>query len=302
MKKEFFTREAKLGLVAVATIVVLYFGIKFLKGINVFSPTQYYYGVFDDVNGLIESAPVYIQGYKVGMVDEISYDFAASTPFTIRISVNKDLQFPLGTKMELADDGLLGDKMIRIIFPEDRTGQLHVSKDTLETETAKSMFADAAAMIPTLHATLEHVDSLVCVAQTLVSGKELQNTLASVEKTATNLATSSSELKHLMNQNIPQLLTDVQLAVNDLKHVGDNLKQIDFQATFGKVDGTLNDLQTLTSKLNDTNGTLGLLMNDKELYLNLSNTLSSADKLLIDLQKNPKRYVHFSLFGNKNKE
>ena len=299
MKKIFFTHEVRLGIVAVITIAVLYFGLNFLKGINIFSPTQYYYGVYDNVDGLIESAPVYIQGYKVGQGDEILYDFSASPAFRVRISVNKDLQFPIGTRMELADDGLLGDKMIRIVFPEDRTARLHVSKDTLDSKVAEGMFADAAAMLPALHTTLDHVDSLVCAAQMILSGQELQNTMASVERTTANLAASSGELRNLMKQDVPQLLADVQLAVNDLKFVGANLKQVDFQTTFGKVNGTLDNLQTLTSKLNDTDGTLGLLMNDKELYLNLSNTLSSADKLLIDLQSHPKRYVHFSLFGGK---
>ncbi len=302
MKNVFLTREIKLGIVAVATIAVLYFGLNFLKGINVLSPTRHYYGVFDNVDGLIESAPVYLQGYKVGIVDEIAYDFSTSKPFTVRLSVNKDLQFPHGTKLVLADDGLLGGKMIRIAFPANHTAQYHAHKDTLPSEIAGGLFADAAAMLPTLHGTLAHIDSLVCTMQALVSGQELQNTLASVEQTTAHLAASSNELKRMMKNDVPQLLANVQLAVNDLKHIGEALKQVDFQTTFGKIDGTLDNLQTMTAKLNETNGTLGLLMNDKELYLNLSNTLLSADKLLIDLQNHPKRYVHFSLFGRKNND
>lgn len=302
MKKKIFTREVKLGLVAILAIFVLYFGLNFLKGINIFTPTSYYYGTYDNIGGLVESAPVYIKGYKVGQVEEIKYDFLSSPAFIIRIGINKDLRLPKGTQMLLIDDGLLGGKIIHLVYPDTHNEQFYAASDTLVSTLAGGLLDDLGSLMPKLSGTIEHLDSLLYNVNNVVKGDEIQHTLASLDKTTSELALSSTQLKFLLKNDVPDMLDKVQVLVTDFGAVGQNLKQIDFASTVNTLDSTLNNLQLLTSKLNSNESSLGLLMNDKQLYVNLSNTASSADKLLVDLQQHPKRYVHFSLFGKNKSE
>jgi len=127
----------------------------------------------------------------------------------------------------------------------------------------------------------------------------LHNGLSSFEDITANLASSSVQLKQILNKDVPKILDNVNVLTSDLKQVTGNLKKIDFEATFDSINHTISNLSLLTDNLNSKEGSLGLLMNDKALYINLSNTAASANELLVDLKKSPKNYVHFSLFGRK---
>jgi phospholipid/cholesterol/gamma-HCH transport system substrate-binding protein len=135
----------------------------------------------------------------------------------------------------------------------------------------------------------------------LVENKNLNKSIESIQQTTANLAVSSSQLKRMMNSDVPRILGDVSVITSDFKQVSGNLKKIDYVGTFASINHTISNLSLITDKINNSEGTLGMLVNNKDLYINLSNTAASSDKLLIDLQKNPKRYVHFSLFGSKTK-
>ncbi len=116
MKRNFFTREVKVGIMAVVAIFVLYFGLNFLKGIDIFTPIDYYYTTYENIGGLVPSSPVYVKGYKVGQVEEIKYDFTKDVAFVVKISVSNDISVPKGAKIELFDDGLMGGKAIQLIY------------------------------------------------------------------------------------------------------------------------------------------------------------------------------------------
>jgi len=288
MKKIKITREVRVGLMTVAAIFILYFGLNFLKGIDVFSPINYYYGVYENIDGLVPSSPVYIKGYKVGQVEEVHYDFTKSTPFVVKISVSKDIALPEGTSIELFDDGLMGGKAIQLIYaPMADAKVLHESGDTLQTQVGNGLMDQLAGdLMPKIESIATQADSLLRSVRLLVDGGSVQNSLSSIEKTTADLAVSSSALKKMMQKDMPEIIEDVNALTGD---------------TFNNVDLTIKDLNHITGQIKNSEGTLGLLVNDKSLYLNLANTASSADKLLIDLQKSPKRYVHFSLFGSKEK-
>ena len=125
--------------------------------------------------------------------------------------------------------------------------------------------------------------------------------IASIEHTTSDLAVSSSQLKKMMSNDVPRILNNVNDVTSDFKQISGNLKKVDYAATFASINHTLSNLSLITDKINNSEGTIGMLLSNKDLYINLSNTAASTDKLLIDLQKNPKRYVHFSLFGSKTK-
>lgn len=302
MKKNIFTREVRVGVMAIVAIFVLYFGLNFLKGVDVFSPINYYYATYENVGGLVPSSPVYIKGFKVGQVEEVKYDFAKATSFVVRISVTNDIKVPKGAKIELFDNGLMGGKAIQLVFePSHATQVAYSSGDTIPSQLGGGLLDQLTAEImPKIESVSEQADSLLRAVRVVVEGQALQNSLSSIERTTADLAITSSQLKRIINKDVPGILSDVNVVTTDLKSVTGNLKKIDFAATFASIDHTIANLNLMTDKINKGEGSLGMLLNDKALYINLNNTAASADKLLIDLKQSPKRYVHFSLFGSKN--
>ena len=303
MKKNYFTREVKVGIMTIVAIFVLYFGLNFLKGISIFTPVSYYYGSYENLGGLVPSTPVYVKGYKVGQVEKISYDFSKKESFVIKISVSKDIKLPKGTKMELYDDGIMGGKAVQLVYSPITSSQaMHEPGDTIESKVGLGLMAQLSGdLIPKIESISLQADSLIRSVRVLVENKDLTKSLSSIEHTTADLAVSSSQLKKMMNNEVPRILSDVNGVTSDFKQISGNLKKIDYAATFASVNHTISNLSLITDKINNSEGTLGLLLNNKDLYINLSNTAASSDKLLIDLQKNPKRYVHFSLFGSKTK-
>jgi phospholipid/cholesterol/gamma-HCH transport system substrate-binding protein len=301
MNKSFFTREVKVGIVAVIAIAVLYFGLNFLKGIDIFSSVNYYYGKYENVGGLLPSSPVYVKGLKVGQVEAIDFDFSKQEAFVVKISVSKDIHIPKGARIELYDDGLMGGKAIQLIYaPIIASQEMYASGDTLDSQVGMGLMTQLTGeLLPKIESVTLQTDSLIRAVRSLVESKELKNSLNAIERTSADLASSSAQIKLMMNNDLPHILKDVNGITSDFRQISGKLKMIDYAKTFASVDYTLKNLNLITDKINSTEGTIGLLLNDKELYMNLTSTVASSDKLLIDLQKNPKRYVHFSLFGKK---
>jgi phospholipid/cholesterol/gamma-HCH transport system substrate-binding protein len=295
MKKKFFTREIKVGLMAISAIFVLYFGLNFLKGIDIFSSVGDYYAVYENIGGLVPSSPVYIKGFKVGQVEEVKYDFSKQKSFVIKISVSNDIQLPKGTKVELYDDGLMGGKAIQLVYaPITASQPFYSSGDTIDSQVAIGLMGQLTAeLLPKIESISTQTDSLIRSVRVLVDNKDLTKSLSSIEKTTADLAISSSQLKKMMNNDVPHILSDVNVLTSDFKQISGNLKKIDFASTFASINHTIDNLNLISNKMNSSEGTIGLLLNNKDMYVNLANSASSADKLLIDLQKNPKRYVHF---------
>jgi len=303
MKKNYFTREVKVGIMAIVAVFVLYFGLNFLKGIDIFSPVNYYYARYENIGGLVSSSPVFVKGFKVGQVEQIKYDFSKKESFVVKISVSKNISLPKGTKIELYDDGLMGGKAIQLVFePILASQEMHQPGDTIEANVGVGLMAQLSGnLVPKIESISTQADSLIRSVRVLVENKNLNKSIESIQQTTANLAVSSSQLKKMMNNDLPRILGDVSVITSDFKQVSGNLKKIDYVGTFASINHTISNLSLITDKINNSEGTLGMLVNNKDLYINLSNTAASSDKLLIDLQKNPKRYVHFSLFGSKTK-
>lgn len=298
--KKIFTREVKIGLSFIVAIVCIVVGINYLKGINVFAPSNHYYAKFDRLDGLVVSNNVMVRGYKVGQVSHIAYDFTCEHPFTITILVDDEVRLPLGSKLVLCDDGLLGGKVIDVRYGTDT--QFYASGDTVSSDIDEGLMATVATLVPKLEGTIERVDSVLESVHRITSSKELKNSLRSIETAAADLKTSSAQLKRLMNTQVPKIVDDVNVITGDLKKVSGDLKQVEFAALFARIDHTVNNLQLFSDKLNSSEGTIGKLMNDNGLYDNINTTVTSVNDLVIDLKANPKRYVHFSLFGAKEKK
>ena len=302
MKMKIFTREVRVGIMVVVAILVLYFGLNFLKGKDFFSSYNYYYASYENVGGLVVSSPVYVKGFKVGQVESIHYDFTKKQSFVIKVSVSKDIKLPIGTIVQLYDDGLMGGKAVQLIYaPIVLTQTMHEPNDTIASEVGIGLMAQLSGdLVPKIESIATQADSLIRSVRVLVQNKDLNKSLSSIQHTTADLAVTSAQLKKVMNTDVPHILSDVNTVTGDFKQITGNLKKIDYAATFASIDHTIANLSLITDKMNSSEGTIGLLLNNKDLYINLSNTAASADKLLIDLQKSPKRYVHFSLFGRKS--
>ena len=302
MNKKYFTREVRVGIMAVVAIFVLYFGLNYLKGIDIFSPVSYYYGKYDNIGGLVPSSPVYVKGFKVGQVEKIIYDFSKKESFVVKISVQRGIKLPYDTKIELYDNGIMGGKAIQLIYePITVSKIMHQPGDTIDTSLGLGLMAKLSGdLVPKIESISVQADSLIRSVRVLVENKSLNKSLNSIEHLTSDLAVSSAQLKKMMNNDVPHIISDVNSFTTDIKQVSTNLKKIDYAATFASIDHTIANLNLISNKLNSNEGTIGMLLNNKDLYINLSNSASNADKLMIDLQKNPKRYVHFSLFGNKS--
>ena len=277
-----YSRELKVGVLAIVCLVILYFGFNFLKGINIFSPTKVYVGTFDRINGLTAQAPVYIKGYQVGLVESIQYDFKQYPAFTVNVSIDKTIELPRGTQMALVADGLLGGGAIELQLPNMPNRAMPYQKgDTLPTQIVPGLIDNLQTGI------LANLDSLLAEANTLLaslndqmSEGSLYATLQNIEQITQNLAISSKDLRALTHNQLPTIMDKADATIQGLNDIVDDVKAANIQGTVGMVDSTLN---TLNAALQSQEGTVGMLLNDKTLYDNLNNALQDLDQALLNV-------------------
>ncbi|MBO4518704.1 MAG: MCE family protein [Paludibacteraceae bacterium] len=296
-------REIKVGILAAICIFLLIFGFNFLKGVNIFSPTNGYHGVFYNLHGLEEQAAVYIRGHKVGQVDKIHYDFTRDSAFTIDISIAKDIALPAGTQMALISDGLLGGMAIELQFKSQESGQEVIAHGaylptTYEPGLIESLQGELLAHVDEA---IQDVDSLIASLQGQLEGDHLKNTLTKVDRISGDLTDVSSDLRRMMNNQVPAIVNNADTAIANLNTIVADLKSADLKATVARVDTAVNGVNAVIADVRSQEGTLGQLIYNKSLYNHIDATVVSADSLLVDLKAHPKRYVHFSVFGKKEK-
>lgn len=296
------TKEIKIALVAIVGILVMYFGINFLKGMNLFSTNNAYYMTFDDIQGLGASTPIYADGYKVGTVDGLEYDYKENGPIKVKVDINKDLRIPQGSKAEIVKD-LMGNLQVNLLLANNPRERVEPG-GIIPGAVNGGMMDKAANLIPVVEKMLPKLDSILTSVNALLADPALAASLHNVETITSNLTVSTRELNTLMaglNKQVPGMVRKANGVLDNTNRLTANLASLDVQGTLNKVNQTLESAHQFTEKLNSNQGSPGLLMNDTKLYDNLTSTMSHADSLVIDLKAHPKRYVHFSVFGRKDK-
>ncbi len=292
-------REVKVAVLAIVCLFLLYFGFSFLKGVNIFSPVHSYVGLFAKVDGLTEQAPVYVRGYKVGQVDAIRFDFTREVAFTVEISLDKHILLPKGSEMRLVSDGLMGGKAIEVFIPVGVPSEdmLCSAGDTLPTSIRSGLVESLqTGLLAHVDSLVSGVDSVVATLQQQLAGDHLRRTLSNVDRITSDLTVSAGDIRNLTHTRVPQIMDSAQTTVNNANAVLADLRDANLKGTIAKLDTTVSEVnRALTS----TDGTVGLLLNDKGLYTHVDAAIQSVDSLVTDLKNNPKRYVHFSLFGRK---
>ncbi|MBO5186423.1 MAG: MCE family protein [Prevotella sp.] len=299
---KYFNKEVQIALVAIAGIVVLFFGLQFLKGLSLYSNEDTYYVAFDDISGLSASSPVYAAGYKVGVVKDIIYNYEKTGEIVAVLGLDKNLRLPKGSTAEIESD-MLGNIKVNLMLTGNPLEHLTVG-DTIIGNKDAGMLGRAAAMIPAVEKMLPKLDSIMANLNMLLADQALVNSIHNVDRITSNLTVTTKEMNKLMaglNGKVPGMMEKADRVLDNTDKMTARLAAVDVASTMAKVDATLANVHSMTEKMNSREGSLGLLMNDPELYNNLTATMRDADSLMIDLKQHPKRYVHFSIFGRKDK-
>ncbi len=294
-------REIKVALLAIVCGFLLYFGMYFLRGVNLFSPTRSYTGVFERVNGLTEQAPVYARGYNVGQVSRIDYDFTRSEAFRVTVTIDKRISLPDGSEMALVADGLMGGKAIELVIPvTEGQPSFTPASDTLPTRIEPGLVESLqAGLIAHLDSVLLRVDSVVASVEQQLEGDHISSTLTHLDRITEDLTVSATDIRQLTHQRLPRIADSAAVAIDNANAVLASVRQADIAGIVQKADTAIGQLQ---QALNSRESTIGLLLHDPSIYNHLDSAVVSVDQLVTDLKENPKRYVHFSLFGGKDKK
>ena len=293
------SREVRVGLLAALCLFLLYFGFKFLKGTNIFNPIHSYSGRFVDLQGLTEQAPVYVRGFKVGQVEEITYDFSRDTAFNIVVSLNKDIRVVEGSELRLVPDGLLGGMAVEVIIPAGQELAEIPAHSQLPTSVKPSIIDGLAGpIIASLDSTLSSIRALVDNVNGQIEKDQLRTILAHADELLTSLKATSSRLDGILKNDVPHIMQEVDGILTDVKKLSANASEADIAALVARADATLAEVNRLVEAANNPNGTTGKLLHDESLYNNLNSTLQSADSLMQDLREQPNSVI----WGKKKKK
>lgn len=302
-------KEIKIALTAVVAVVLLYVGINFLKGINVFSSTNSYFVKFKNIAGLAVSNPVLVNGYAVGIVRDIQYDYVENGHVLVKVELNENMRMPEGSFAEL-ETSLMGGVTMHIV-PGLNPANCLERGDTILGDMRKGAMEQAGEMLPAVQKLLPKVDSIMANINRLTGDSALVAMVHNLALVTSNLQQTTQQLSVLMAADIPQIVKSVDTLTHNLSVISTDLAQSDIKTTMSSLQSTLSNADTLTQQLNgltadlrqrlvSEDNSLGLLLNSRYLYDNLNNTVGSADSLLRDMKDRPGRYIHFSVFGKKN--
>ena len=298
--KRIFTKEVIIGLSVAIAILILCFGIEFLKGINVFKPSNFYIAQYENVEGLEVAAPVTIDGFKVGQVREINFNYEQPGKIEVLIAVNKQLHLPVDSKA-MIESTLLSGSYINIVRGESNE-MLPLGGEIQSGTTPDLMASISNEVMPAVSGMVPKIDSLLVSVNSLVSDPALVSSIKNIETLTSNLSATSQNLNTLMKYQVPGLLNGASIAVTNLDSITANLtllseelNRLPLNQTMENVNGLTANLVKFTGNLNNPNSTLGELTQDSELYDRLNRLTADIDSLIIDIKKNPKRYISIKL-------
>lgn len=297
-KKMKYSKEFIVGAIGILALLLIYLMINFFKGIDLFKDGERYYVKFDNIGQVVNSSPIYLNGYKAGNVQGISYDFKNMKSVIVTIDIDKRLRIPQGSYAEVSNHMLGGSDVSIILSNSDK---FILPGDTIEGRLNKGLQGEMGDVIPTVTDMIPKVDSILISLNTLLAAPELHNSIKNVERLTSDLTTTTAQINSLLGKDIPQITERMVKMEDDVLAVSSQIKEVDYKALFASLETTLNNLEAITQALNNGEGTAGLLLKDSSLYSKLDSTCSAANALLTDLKNNPKRYVHFSIFGGKDK-
>ena len=290
-----FSKEAIIGFTTIVSLALLYIGINYLKGINLFKPANYYYVSCSNVKDINISSPVFVEGFKVGLVRNITYDYSTVETITLEVSLDRGMKINKGSYVTIESTLLSGAEL-----------HIHLNKyvddylktgDILEGRYKEGMLTSVeGSILPMISDLIPKLDSILTGIHVLVTNTALTQSLSNLEKTTAQLQDASVRLNDFLKKDIPEISAGLKDTGSNLSAFSNKLNKLDFEQSLQSLNASLVNINALSKKLNANDNTFGLLLNDTILYNNLNRTIDNASSLLIDVKQNPKKYVRFSLF------
>ena len=313
------SREFKVGLVAIIAIALLYWGFNYLKGQNIFDNKRTYYAIYGKVEGLTAARPIMINGFQVGQVQSVYFHPDGSGRLMVKFQMTSDFPISKNTIASIQSTDLLGEKSIEFVL--GNSPEQALSGDTLMSNIKLSLTEEVNQQVAPLKSKAESLFASMDTVLTLLSGflndetqDNFMETFNSVRRSFQKLENTIHNLDYTLEETKSDIIVSVHNitdvtntlsdnsdklgnTINNLNSVSDSLANVRFAETFASIERTLNYTEAVMRKIDEGEGSMGLLVNDPQLYRNLEDASRQLDLLLLDLKYNPKRYVSFSVFG-----
>lgn len=308
--------ETKVGIMAAFGITLLIIGYSFLRGNNVFEKKTYYYAVYDKVDGLTTSDPVTFHGLPVGKVMSLDLLDDTSGRSIAKILMKKDIKIPANSAFQLYSADFLGEKAVQLIIGDAK--QYAQNGDTLQGNIAASLTEEVSMQILPVKQKAEDllgsIDSTITILKVILKGGQIESSMNNIESVTVSFSKIAKNIDTLIatqRQTLSRTFTNIEhITANldsnnenitrmfeNLAQLSDTLSEANIKETVSNLNSSLVELEKLLANINNGEGTMGMLVTDKALYENLTKSTANLESLLADLEANPKRYVHFSLFG-----
>ena len=312
------TQLIKLGILIFFCIVVLIWGINYLKGLDFFTNNKNYYSVYDHIDGLMESSPVEVNGYQVGQVKSIEFSQKNDGSLIVCYFLKKEFKIPKGSTAHIVSSDIMGSKCIQLII--NKSSEFYMEEDTIPGTIDLGIKEQMNSILLPIQKKVEHLFSSMDSTMTVISSifsdntkKDLSESFTQIGQIVSNLHQTSEVLRKVMvaeSKNIESIVDNTEEITNGLtissaniKHitknfssVSDSLAAVPIKQTLTDLSETADGLNQIVKKINSSKGTAGELINNKELYIRLSRLSSSLDSLTNDIRLHPKKYVRFSIF------
>lgn len=306
MSKFKVTNETLVGALAAVSITLLLLGFNFLKGEDLFTSNNNYFVAYDNAMNLQSSSSIIYRGIKVGSVDKIKFR-EDGKGVIVAFYVSNKVKIPLGSEAKLITTDLFNTRAIELILSERL--ELYAEDDTLQGNVAPGLMDKLGEELSPLLAEVQKTVQEINRIAASIDGQKLQNTMSNIESTTASLSQMTGDKNSKFNRiladvasitkNIEQNNVLISAALANVHAITDSLAKAELTNTIAQAREALAQTTAVMEKINKGEGSIGLMVNDKALYENLSKSSADLDKLLIDMKANPKRYVHFSIFGRK---
>ena len=302
------SNEVKTGILAIFSICLFVFGYSYLKSNDIFVGDRTFYAVYSDVEGVVNGTPVTINGFPVGSIQKIS--FTKNNDLLVKFRIENDIQFSINSVAQIYETGLIGGKALAIIPAYDNKRNA-VDNDTLNSSIAPGLTDLVNKKITNLQVKIE---SMVVSADSVLNNinkvfddstkNNLKTSVSNFNQTIIDLKTTSNSIKDIVKNN----QSDIDSSIKNIKNFSEDFSQISNKLNQAQIDETFKNFKTssenltkILNEINSGNGTMGQIVKNDSLFKNLNKASESIDLLLEDIRLNPYRYIHFSIFGKKNK-
>lgn len=302
-------KELKIGFVGIVSIIVLFLGVSYLKGLNILDSSREFYAIYNNIGGLKVGSPVLVNGYQVGVVSQVDLVDNVNQSLLVKISIDKDFDMPVNSVSKIVNQDLMGSKGINLVLGDDAA--LAESGDTLFSGVGGSFQDEVSAQILPLKIKTEEligsIDSVMVIITAVLNKdarENLSNSLQSLDQTFALMSQTMTKVDQIVDQNderISSIIKNLEANNNEITNILKNFSDISDDIAKSNIQDLLTSLGEASKKINNSQGSFGMLINDEDLYLNLERSSKELELLIKDIKENPKRYLGFSVLGGKSK-